>query len=117
MGVINPILKNKVQSINDYTSEPLNQEEISELGDIVLDKEADMEERILSARIMVNVCTNRLHRAQKQIKYWGNIHLALEHEFHSKRAEENLIKDVADKLDLENPDVVNMLKALLEKVS
>jgi hypothetical protein len=115
MGTISSILKQKAQAVNDYTSEPFVTEELSELGTIIDDADAPIEERILASRVMWNVCENRRIRATNQVHHWAKIHASLVHENERAKAKANLINQVNDKLSKQE-GLEELLQAMLDKV-
>lgn len=115
MGTISQILKNKVQALNDYSNEPLVLNEIEELAAIMNDDTASIDERILAAKVMVNVCENRLVRARNQVAHFQGIYSALVHSNEREKAKNSLISQVNDKLG-KTEGLEDLLQAMLDKV-
>lgn len=117
-NLLNPQLKQKVQSINDYSNEPLVTEETMELAGIIDDIEAPMDERILAAKVMVNVCENRKKRATNQVTYFTVKLSNLVHSSETEKAKASLVKEGQEKLaSLGDDETIALLKSLLDKVS
>lgn len=115
MATINQILRNKVTAINDYTSEPLVLSEIEELALVINDVTSPVEERILAAKVMVNVCENRLQRAKNQVAHFQRIYSQLVHENEKEKAKTSLINEVSDKLGKQE-GLEGVLQAMLDRV-
>ena len=112
---INPLLKQKIQQLSDYSDEPLAMVEVSELGTIISDTNAELEERVLAAKVMVNVCENRLLRAQRQVAHFKNIFLALVHEKEQGRAVDSMVKEGVEKL-ANMAGAEELLQAMLDRL-
>lgn len=115
MATINPLLKQKIQQLSDYSDEPLATVEVAELGTIISDADADMQERILAAKVMVNVCENRLLRAQRQVAHFKNIFMALVHENERSRAINSITNEGIEKLSGID-GIEDVLQAMLDRL-
>lgn len=115
MKVLNKLLKDKVVQLKDYSAEPLVNEELTELSEIINDSEADIEERILASRVMLNVSENRAIRAKRQVSHWTGIHSALVHQNEKEKARVQLDKQIHDKLGTDD-DIVAFLERMVEKL-
>ena len=115
MRVLNKLLKDKVVQLKDYSAEPLVNEELTELSEIISDTESNIEERILAARVMLNVSENRLIRAKRQVSHWTKIHSELVHSNEKEKARVNLQNQVMNKLGA-TEDTERFLEALLAKI-
>ena len=73
-------LRQKLQAISDYTSEPFTSDEALELNAIISDTEAPLDDRILCANIMRSIAETRLQRAKNQVSHWTGIHSQLVHD-------------------------------------
>lgn len=112
---LNPQLKQKVQLISDYSNEPLVTEETMELAEIIDNIDAPIDERILAAKVMVNVCENRKKRAINQVTYFTVKLSNLVHSNEVKKNTDSVVKEGMEKLA--NVDgAVELLRALLDKV-
>jgi len=109
-------LKQKVQSIVDYSNEPLASEETIELANIIDDLDCPIDERILAAKVMVNVCENRKKRATNQVTYFTVKLSNLVHNNEVEKATTSLVNEGVEKLG-KIDGIADVLKALLDKVS
>jgi hypothetical protein len=112
---ISPLLKQKIQQLNYDGPEPLVSDELTELDSIIKDTAADIEERVLAARVMLNVAENRKQRAIKQVTHWTNIHSALVHESEKGKAVKSLTKEGLDKL-ASVPGIEDLLQAMVDRL-
>ena len=109
-------LKQKVIALtnNDYTSEPLKGEETSELYAIATDLECDLDERILAAKVMLNVAEARKKRAVDSVNHFNGLHGKLVHEREFGKHIDSTAKQVESALGVSD-DVIAMLEAMLER--
>ena len=113
--VISLQLKQKLQQLSYDGPEPLVTEELTELNSIIEDASADLQERILAARVMLNVAENRKQRAIKQVAHWTNIHTALVHESEKGKAIKQMTNEGLNKLaDIEG--IEDLLQAMVDRL-
>lgn len=114
MAKLQPELKQKVQSITDYSGKPITSEEMSVLYELIKDEDAELEERILAAKICTNIAQNRIKRATNSYNYFNGLFLKLVHVNETEKAKNSLIKQGTEKL-ADIPGIEEVLKLLLER--
>lgn len=110
------MLKEKIAVLksDDYTSERVfNEEELGWLSTVTNDEQAELDDRILASRTLVNIAENRLIRAQRSVAKFKAIWSALEHKKQEDRNITHTTNEVLKKLgNIEGLD--KLLEGMLE---
>ena len=106
-------LKQKLQTTTDYTNEPFTSEEALELDIIINDPDSDVDDKILCAKIMLNIAENRLKRATNQVVHFKGIYLGLVHAKEFGKHTDSTVK-MLEKLG-NTDELIKLMQALLDK--
>ena len=95
------MLKEKITALksDDYTKERIfDEEELGWLSTVTNDEQAELDDRILASRTLVNIAENRLIRAQRSVAKFKAQWSALEHRKQEDRNITNTTNEVLKKL-------------------